>query len=343
MRKLLAGLLVVLLLSIGLSGIGFAEEERVLNMYFSAAENWGALLAEKFEEYANCRVDWIRMSSSETYARLKAESANPRGDVWVGGTLDPHTVAADEGLTEAYQPSNWDEQIVAVRDPVGDLRVLGMYSGVLGFAVNVPLLEAEGIAIPQSWEDLLDPNLKGYVGMANPNTSGTALTTVGTLIQVFGEDEAFEYMKKLHQNIGVYTKSGAAPGVLVGRGELGVCIIFLHDVIKHAEWGYPVTPVVPEEGTGFEIGGLNLITGAPHPELAKQFIDWVLSAEAQELMPTVKSYQLPTNMNAIVPEVAQKIFDDAKDRLIAYDFTYVGENALRWMERWTAEVYSQSR
>ena len=66
MRKLLAGLLVVLLLSIGLSGIGFAEEERVLNMYFSAAENWGALLAEKFEEYANCRVDWIRMSSSET-------------------------------------------------------------------------------------------------------------------------------------------------------------------------------------------------------------------------------------------------------------------------------------
>ena len=48
MRKLLAGLLVVLLLSIGLSGIGFAEEERVLNMYFSAAENWGALLAEKF-------------------------------------------------------------------------------------------------------------------------------------------------------------------------------------------------------------------------------------------------------------------------------------------------------
>jgi hypothetical protein len=48
-------------------------------------------------------------------------------------------------------------------------------------------------------------------------------------------------------------------------------------------------------------------------------------------------------MNAIVPEVAQTIFDDAKDRLIAYDFTYVGENALRWMERWTAEVYSQSR
>ena len=343
MKRVLVGLLVILLLSIGLSGIGFAEEEKVLNLYFSAAENWGALLAEKFEEYAGCRVDWIRMSSAETYARIKAEKDNPRGDVWAGGTLDPHTVAANEGLVVPYKPSNWDEQIPTLRDPVGDLKVLGMYTGVLGFGVNVPLLEAEGIPIPHSWADLLDPRLKGYIGMANPNTSGTALTTLGTLVQLFGEDEAFEYLKKLHQNIGTYTKSGAAPGVLVGRGELGVCIIFLHDVLKHAEWGYPITPIVPEEGTGFEIGGLNLIAGAPHPELAKKFIDWALSAEVQALMPTVKSYQLPTNKNCPVPEKAQQIFDDAQEKLIAYDFEYVGENALRWIERWTAEVYPLPR
>lgn len=343
MRKLLTGLLVVLLLSIGLSGIVFADEERVLNLYFCAAENWGALLAEKFEEYADCRVDWIRMSSAEMYTRIKAEADNPHGDVWAGGTLDPHTVAANEGLIEIYKPSNWDEQIPELRDPVGGMKVLGYYSGVLGFGVNIPLLEAEGIPVPHSWADLLKPCYKGYIGMANPNTSGTAITTLATILQLFGEEEGFAYLAKLHQNIGTYTKSGAAPGVLVGRGELGVCTIFLHDVIKHAEWGYPVTPIVPEEGTGFEIGGINLIAGAPHPELAKEFIDWALSAEAQALMPTAKSYQIPTNKNAEIPGVAAQVFADAQGKLIDYDFEYVGENLLRWLERWTREVYVTPR
>ena len=51
------------------------------------------------------------------------------------------------------------------------------------------------------------------------NSSGTAYTTLATIVQIFGEDESFEFMKGLHRNINQYTKSGSAPIKAAARGE----------------------------------------------------------------------------------------------------------------------------
>ncbi len=212
--------------------------------------------------------------------------------------------------------------------------------GVLGISANEGLLKEEGLPTPTGWDDLTDPRYKGLVGVANPNTSGTALTTLATQIFLRGEDEGIEYMKRLHKNIANYTKSGVAPGILCGRGEIGVAIVFLHDAIYQIEEGYPVTAIAPKEGTGYEIGGLNLVKGAPHPELAKQFIDWLVSAEAQETQATVGGYQLPTNTTAKVPAVSIPI-DSVKT--VDYDFKRVAENGVRIMDRWTREVFTLPR
>ena len=147
-------------------------------------------------------------------------------------------------------------------------------------------------------------------------------------------------MKKLHKNIANYTKSGVAPGILAGRGEIAIAIVFLHDAVYHAEEGYPVTPIAPREGTGYEIGGLNLVKGAPHPEIAKQFMDWVVSVAAQETQAKVGSYQLPTNMKAKVPSVSIPI-DSVKT--VNYDFSWVAENGVRMTDRWTREVFTLPR
>ena len=52
-----------------------------------------------FEKATGIKVSMTRKSSGEFYAQLKAEAANPRGDIWWGGTGDPHLQAAEEGLT----------------------------------------------------------------------------------------------------------------------------------------------------------------------------------------------------------------------------------------------------
>jgi iron(III) transport system substrate-binding protein len=344
MKKVIGMTLVIVLLV----GLSVSAQDKVVTLYGSAEPRSVEALAQGFEKATGVKVDWIRMSSGETLARLRAEKDNPQADVWWGGTLDPHSIAALEGLSENYCPSIYDELDPRFRDPLGDCLVIGVYVGILGFSANEGVLKELGLPTPTGWEDLLNPGYKGLLGVANPNTSGTALTTLATQVFRKGEEKgekvdeeaAIEYMKGLHQNIANYTKSGVAPGILAGRGEIAVAIVFLHDVVYQIEEGYPVTAIAPKEGTGYEIGGLNMVKGAPHPELAKQFMDWVVSAEAQETQAAVGAYQLPTNTKAKVPEVSIPI--DSVNT-VDYDFKWVAENGVRVTDRWTREVFTLPR
>jgi iron(III) transport system substrate-binding protein len=339
MMKKFFGFTCIILLLASLSIAAVAQGES-LNLYGSAEPRTIEFLAKQFEKQTGVKVNWIRMSSGETLARLRAEKNNPQADVWWGGTLDPHSIGALAGLTEPYRPSIFNELDPRFRDPIGGNQVIGVYVGMLGFSVNEAVLKSEKLPIPGSWNDLIDSRYKGLIGVANPNTSGTALTTLCTQIFLRGEDKGLDYMKKLHMNISNYTKSGVAPGVLAGRGEIAIAIIFLHDSVYHAIQGYPVTPIVPKEGTGYEIGGLNLIKGASHPQPAKKFIDWVVSAKVQESLASVGSFQLPTNMRAKVPKESIRI---ESVKIVDYDFKWVAENGQRVQDRWTREVFTLRR
>lgn len=330
-------IVITMVLLLALSVTGFAQQ---LVLYGSAEPRSVEVLAQGFEKATGVKVKWIRMSSGETLARLRAEKNNPQADVWWGGTTDPHSIAAVEGLTVPYKPKTWNDLDPRFRDPIGGARVIGVYVGVLGLAVNEGVLKSMNLPIPTGWDDLLNPAYKGLIGMANPNTSGTALTMLSTQVFLRGEDGAIEYMKKLHKNIANYTKSGVAPSILAGRGEIAIALAFLHDVVYEIQEGYPLKAIAPKEGTGYEIGGLNLIKGAPHPELGKKFMDWVTTPEAQETQGKVGSFQLPTNTKAKVPSVSIPI-DSVKT--VNYDFKWVAENGVRMQDRWTREVFTLPR
>ena len=99
MKKLtaaLAGSLIALAASVT------ASQAAKLTLYCSAQEDWCQLMARSFEEASGIKVNMTRKSSGETFAQVRAEASNPKGDVWWGGTGDPHLQAAKEGLTEVY-------------------------------------------------------------------------------------------------------------------------------------------------------------------------------------------------------------------------------------------------
>src|SRR5690242_17116146 len=79
---------------------GPAKAAGTLVMYCGVNEEWCRAAASTFEQKTGIHVDMTRQSAGELYARLRAEKDNPRGDVWYGGTGDPHLQAAAEGLTE---------------------------------------------------------------------------------------------------------------------------------------------------------------------------------------------------------------------------------------------------
>ena len=178
-------------------------------------------------------------------------------------------------------------------------RTVGVYAGALGYSYNTEQMKKNRVPEPKCWSDLTKPVYKDEIQVANPNSSGTSYTMLATLVQLMGEDKAFEYLKALHKNVNQYTKSGAAPARAAAVGETLIGITFQHDAVVQAIGGAPVAIVSPCEGTGYEIGSMSIIKGAKNMENAKKWYDWALTAEAQSIGAQAKvSYQVPSNKSA---------------------------------------------
>ena len=310
-----------------------------LNVICPVQAEWCNLAAIEFEKDTGIKVSMTLKGSGESFAQISAEKANPKLDLWFGGTGDPHLQAAELGLTEEYK-----SPLVAQLQPWAQrqaeqskYRTVGIYLGVLGFGYNTDLLAKRKLAAPACWKDLVKPEYANEVQMANPNASGTAYTAIATMVQVMGEDEAYKYLKALHKNINNYPRSGVGPIKAVARGETLVSISFIHDVVTEAQAGFPVRSVAPCEGTGYEIGSMSLIKGARNLDNAKKFYDWALTPKAQALAAQSKQFQIPSNVGTPVSPLSPKTADI---KLVNYDFGKYGASAerRRLLEKWDKEV-----
>ena len=321
-----------------------AQDAGQLNVICSVQAVWCNAIQTAYAQATGVKVNMALKGSGEALAQLIAERANPKTDIWFGGTGDPHLQAAEQNLTLEYkspaltQLHPWAQRQAAQ----SQYRTVGIYSGPLGFGYNPELLAKKKLSPPKSWADLLQPGYKGEVQVANPASSGTAYTMVATLVQLMGEDKAFDYMRQLHRNISQYTRSGTAPIKAVARGETSVSISFIHDAPGEKMQGFPVETVTPAEGTGAEIGSMSIIKGARNLEAARKFYEWALTAKAQELGAANRQYQLPSNAAA---RLDPNVPDFKSIRFIDYDYAKYGSSAerKRLIARWEKDVNSLPR
>ena len=337
-KKLVALVLSVVMLAGLAAGCGGAKEEAKkplqLTLYCGLMEDHMVMTVKEFEKDTGIKVAAVRMSSGEILGRLKAEKNAPKASIWWGGPADGFIQAKSDGLLEKYVSPNAAKIPAQFKDAEGFWT--GIYVGYLGFVSNKKLLDEKKVGLPQSWQDLLKPEFKGQVTLANPGSSGTAYTMLATIVQIMGEEKGLAYMKQLDQQIKTYPKSGTAPGRMVGQGEATVGITFLHDGIKYREEGMKdLVLSAPSEGTGYETGAVGMIKGAPDQEAAKKFIDWILTKKSQELGQAAGSYQFLTNPEAAAPKQAAEI---KSVKLINYDLSWAGNNRTKLVEKWSQAV-----
>ena len=317
----------------------FASAQGNLVLYCAPQEEWCRAMVTAFERKTGVKVAMTRKSSGEIYAQIKAEASNPRGDIWWGGTGDPHLQAAEEGLTVEYR-SPMEKELApwALRQAKdAKYRTIGVYAGVLGFGYNTEVLKRRNLPEPKCWADLASDKYRDEVQVADPNSSGTSYTMLATLVQLHGEDKGFDLLKRMHKNINQYTRSGAAPAKAAAQGETLIGITFLHDLVTMAVGGAPIKLVAPCEGTGYEVGSMSIIKGGKNPKEARMWYDWALTAEAQAIGAESKAYQIPSNLKAKVPPQAPRL-DQTK--VIDYDFQKYGSSAerKRLLSKWDREV-----
>ena len=102
---------IVLVFSFTLFGLTNKASAAKLTMYCSVEIDVCEMLEQAYEKATGTKVAMTRASSGETFAKIKAESSNPKGDVWFGGTGDPHLTAAQENLTAEYKSSHFNGYI----------------------------------------------------------------------------------------------------------------------------------------------------------------------------------------------------------------------------------------
>ena len=316
-----------------------------LNLYCSSPNTaWCQGMAVGFEKSTGTKVAVIQKATGEMLAQIKAERENPKGDVWWAGPGDSYLQAAEEGLLDEYRSPNvaqlypWAQRIT----DISRNRVSGVYGGIIAIGYNTELVAKKKLPVPACWKDLLNPAYKGEVMLGNPNASGTAYLMLATLVQVMGEEPAFDYMKKLHPNVNQYARSGIGPMTAVTRGETALGSTVLHGVVNEIARGFPVLPVLPCEGVGYEIGSTAIIKGTRNSDAARKFVDFALSPAGQQIGLDVKEYAIPTNRNVTLPPQVPNL---SQFKVIDYDFAKYGASAerKRLLERWEKEVNAAPR
>jgi iron(III) transport system substrate-binding protein len=342
MNKTLSGILRVAAVAGAIAtGVPVAAQQTV-NALCSTDQSWCELAAKEFQAATGIRVLQTRKATGEALAQLRAEASNPKTDLWWGGTGDPFLQAAELGLLEPYRPAYLgDLHLWAVRQyAMSGNMVGGFYTSAIGFGWNEDVLKRKKLPPPKCWADLLDPRYKGEIETSHPASSGTGYTILAGLVQLMGEEQAFDYLKKLHKNVTTYTRSGTAQAKNVAKGEVGIGVSFIFGFENERQQGFTmVKSAAPCEGTSYEVGGIALIKGGRNADAARKYYDWLMSPAGQQIGARADSLQVPAN-KTFRPDPRIPLTDHV--RLIRYDFEKYGKAAerRRLIERWQREVES---
>ncbi len=292
-----------------------------INIACSQQEDFCQALTAAFTEETGIDATYVRLGSGEVLARL--ESSQGEFDVWSGGQAENHLIADDKGFIEKYVSPAAADLPEEYNDPDGVWS--GFYTDSVAFCSNEKELDALGLDAPTSWDDLLDPELAGAVSMPHPATAGVGYMAMYTVDTLNGgdEDATVDYFRSLNANVLQYSKSAATGTEQAGRGEVAVAIAVDSDCVKAQEAGYSDLVVsYPEEGTGYEVGAVSVLSGTRNEEGAKAYMDWILSVDAQNLYKDVPSYAAPTLPDA---ELGDAVPDQSKVTKVDWDIAGAAE------------------
>lgn len=312
---------------------GGSEQQSRLVVYSSVDEENAKKILDAFTADTGIEVSFVHLSTGPALARMSAESENPQADVWMGAPNENHVLAKERGLTIPYSSDATLALDPVFRDSEGYWTAF--YMNPMGVGINTTAMEREGLAVPSSWQDLLDSQYRSQIQMPSPASSGTAYNVVTSLTVELGEDAAFEYLKGLSPNIQTYTSSGTAPAAAVAVGEAPIGIQFTPAFFQAADEGFPVEVIFPSEGVGFEAPAVSILKGTGNLEAAQKLVDWLVSVDGQNVLTRERTYFYPVNPSA---ELGPGMPSFESLRTIAVDPDWAGAEKQRLVERWEVEV-----
>lgn len=164
-----------------------------------------------------------------------------------------------------------------------------------GIVWNGPALARLGVSPPERWSALADARLRGWVTMVNPAQSGSVLSAFESIVQRVGWKPGLALLRRAAANARTFAPSGTRGPVDVGAGDAAMAVSidfyarFQSQAMQDAAraHGLDAAPVVgftlPKGESAVDPDPVGMLRNAPHAELARRFVLFCVSPEAQRL------------------------------------------------------------
>lgn len=255
-----------------------------------AQERWGIAVT----------VHTLTAGTPVAYGRIVEWKGRPQADVFWGGESTLYDDLANRGLlTELAVPAPvWDRIPPSIGKPrpilLKDPRRFWVGSGaqVYGLVYNERLYERLELRPPADWNDLFHPRLRGQVAQCAPTRSSSSHALYEVMLQDLGEEKGWQWLERLAAWTGIFAARSRDVPTVVARGEFaaGFAVPSIGALDERLA-GFPIRFVFARNSyVAPEVWGV--LSGAPHPQLAQEFIRFMLSEAGQRALIRVGLYSI---------------------------------------------------
>ena len=335
MRKTIAILLFGVIIFSLLGAFKPVKAEETLTVYsYDSIEPWMKQIVPIFEEKYGVKVQLVLFGDAgEVLSRLILEKNNPRADVVVGIDNSYLQKAISEGILIPYKPENAKyipEWIINDFDPTFHLTPYDY--GAIAIVYKKDVVKNP----PKTFEDLTKPEWKGKLIVENPLTSSTGMAFLLWTIGVYGDRWPY-YWEKLKENDVIIVKGWSAGWEMWDKNQAPLFVSYATDPAYDA-CNYNDTSIgaIFLNNTAYvQIEGAGIVKGTKHLELAKEFINFLISKTAQEKLP-LNQWMYPVNKEVKLPECFSHALNVSSAKVISIPSEELAKNTDRWLKEWRA-------
>lgn len=339
MKKRSLVLIVTTLMAIGLVALG---SEKLVVYTYDSFVSWGpaAALEEAFEARYDCDLEFVAAGGGKaTLSRLLAEreAEGTQADLFMAEVNEVPRLATYDlflPVTEEDVPNLAFVPQELLIDPAGGL--VPYEYGYISLTYDSQVLSEE--ELPASLEALADPRYRQMLVCEDPRTSSTGFSFLLWTIARFGEEGYLDFWQSIDSTILTITSGWSEAWTLLTHGEAPIVVSFSTDTAYGAMYEDSLRyRAFAPAGQGYRtVYGVGIVKETDQPELAKAFIDLLLSKEIQELLPKTE-IMFPVNREALLPPEYDAYAIIPTDPLML-PLAMVGERMEEWLRDWARVI-----
>ena len=231
------------------------------------------------EEFPDYHIIIEYMSTGNHAAKLMAEETKTEADITYDLEYGYLLALEEKGVLASL--NEYDKSIYADDTRLSDNFIPELRNGG-SIIINLDVIKAKGLSIPESYEDLLKPEYKDLISMPSPKASGTGYMFLKSLVNAWGEDEAFDYFDQLTENVLQYTSSGSGPVNALEQGEVAIGLGMTAQAVTKINEGANFQILFFEEGSPYSMYGQAIINGKDKKQQVKEVFDFLYSPYGYE-------------------------------------------------------------